>query len=54
MGSNAILKNGTEQELKQLDKNAKAEVDAAVPEAKESPETTDCLFSAYPAMVLVL
>ncbi|KAF8163815.1 mitochondrial pyruvate dehydrogenase E1 component beta subunit [Crassisporium funariophilum] len=28
----------TEQELKQLDKDAKAEVDAAVAEAKESPE----------------
>jgi len=28
----------TEQELKQLDKEAKAEVDAAVAEAKESPE----------------
>ncbi|KAF9053499.1 mitochondrial pyruvate dehydrogenase E1 component beta subunit [Panaeolus papilionaceus] len=30
----------TEQELKQLDKEAKAEVDAAVAEAKESPEPT--------------
>ena len=28
----------SEQELKQLDKDAKAEVDAAVAEAKESPE----------------
>lgn len=28
----------TEQELKKLDKDAKAEVDAAVAEAKESPE----------------
>lgn len=30
----------TEKELKQLDKEAKAEVDAAVAEAKESPEPT--------------
>ncbi|KAF9053493.1 dehydrogenase E1 component-domain-containing protein [Panaeolus papilionaceus] len=30
----------TEQELKQLDKEAKTEVDAAVAEAKESPEPT--------------
>ncbi|KAF9053470.1 hypothetical protein BJ165DRAFT_1400765 [Panaeolus papilionaceus] len=30
----------TEQELKQLDKEAKAGVDAAVAEAKESPEPT--------------